>query len=78
MRLVDIAEHQYIPEREFRLMLQQLLLDRATKKNLHFKDIKNNSIDIYYLSTNNGTLYITFLELNDQNKKPPSSLQRRR
>jgi hypothetical protein len=41
----------------------------SSKKNLHFKDIKNNSIDIYYLSTNNGTLYITFLELNDQNKK---------
>ena len=34
MRLVDIAEHQYIPEREFQLMLQQLLLDRATKKNI--------------------------------------------
>ena len=41
----------------------------SSKKNLHFKDVKNNSIDIYYLSTNNGTLYITFLELNDQNKK---------
>ena len=34
MRLVDTAEHQYIPEREFQLMLKQLLLDRATKKNI--------------------------------------------
>ena len=34
IRLVDIAEHQYIPEKEFQLMLQQLLLDRATKKNI--------------------------------------------
>ena len=34
MRLVDIAEHQYLPSREFDLMLQQLLLDRSTKKNI--------------------------------------------
>ena len=34
MRLVDIAEHQYIPERDFQMMLKQLLLDRATKKNI--------------------------------------------
>lgn len=34
MRLVDIAEHQYIPRRDFDLVLKQLLLDRATRKNI--------------------------------------------
>ena len=41
----------------------------SIKKHLKFKEINNNSIDIYYLSTNNGTFYLTFLELNAQTEK---------
>ena len=41
----------------------------SIKKNLKFKNINDKSIDIYYLSTNNGTLYLTFLELNPQSEK---------
>ena len=41
----------------------------SIKKNLKFKDINDKSIDIYYLSTNNGTFYLTFLELTAQTEK---------
>ena len=41
----------------------------TVKKNLNFKNLDSKTIEIYYLSTNNGTLYLTFLELNDQTSK---------
>ena len=41
----------------------------SVKKHLNFKNLDNKTIEIYYLSTNNGTLYLTFLELNEQTSK---------
>ena len=41
----------------------------STKKHLDFKKLDNKSIEIYYLSTNNGTLYISFLELTEKASK---------
>jgi hypothetical protein len=35
----------------------------SVKKSLNFKNEKNGTIDIYYLSTNNGTLYLSFVEV---------------
>ena len=41
----------------------------SSKKHLDFKKLDNKSIEIYYLSTNNGTLYISFLELTEKTSK---------
>ena len=41
----------------------------SSKKHLDFKKLDNKSIEIYYFSTNNGTLYLTFLELSEQTEK---------
>ena len=41
----------------------------SSKKHLNFKNLDNKTIEIYYLSTNNGTLYLTFLELNEKSSK---------
>ena len=41
----------------------------SSKKHLDFKKLDNKSIEIYYLSTNNGTLYISFLELTEKASK---------
>ena len=41
----------------------------SSKKHLDFKKLDNKSIEIYYLSTNNGTLYISFLELTQKTSK---------
>jgi ribosomal protein S3AE len=41
----------------------------SSKKHLNFKIVNGKKIEIYYLSTNNGTLYLTFLELDDQIEK---------
>ena len=51
-------------------LISQIKTEISTvKKHLNFKNLDNKTIDIYYLSTNNGTLYLTFLELNDQTSK---------
>ena len=51
-------------------LISQIKTEISTvKKHLKFKNLDNKTIDIYYLSTNNGTLYLTFLELNDQTSK---------
>ena len=51
-------------------LISQIKTEISTvKKHLYFKNLDNKTIDIYYLSTNNGTLYLTFLELNDQTSK---------
>ena len=41
----------------------------SSKKHLDFKKLDNKSIEIYYLSTNNGTLYISFLELTERSSE---------
>ena len=41
----------------------------SSKKHLDFKKLDNKSIEIYYLSTKNGTLYISFLELTEKTSK---------
>ena len=51
-------------------LISQIKTDISTKKkSLKFKNINNKSIEIYYLSTNNGTLYLSFLELNERTEK---------
>jgi len=51
-------------------LISQIKTEISTvKKHLNSKNLDNKTIDIYYLSTNNGTLYLTFLELNDQTSK---------
>lgn len=42
---------------------------RAVKKHINFKNDSNKSIDIYYLSTNNGILYLSFIEITSSNSK---------
>ena len=58
-----------IEEKSSELISQIKTEISSVKKHLDFKKLDNKSIEIYYLSTNNGTLYLTFLELNDQNSK---------
>lgn len=41
----------------------------SIKRHLNFKKETNKSIEIYYLSTNNGTLYLSFIELNEKTSK---------
>ena len=51
-------------------LISQIKTEISTKKkSLKFKNINNKSIEIYYLSTNNGTLYLSFLELNEETEK---------
>ena len=42
---------------------------RSVKKHINFKNDSNKSIDIYYLSTNNGILYLSFIEITSSNSK---------
>ena len=45
-------------------LISQIKTENITvKKSLNFKNEKNGTIDIYYLSTNNGTLYLSFVEV---------------
>ena len=45
-------------------LISQIKTENITvKKSLNFKKEKNGTIDIYYLSTNNGTLYLSFVEV---------------
>ena len=43
--------------------------NRSVKKKLNFKNDPNKTIDIYYLSTNDGILYLSFIELSSSNMK---------
>ena len=42
---------------------------RSVKKHINFKNDSNKSIDIYYLCTNNGILYLSFIEITSSNSK---------
>ena len=45
-------------------LISQIKTENITvKKSFNFKNEKNGTIDIYYLSTNNGTLYLSFVEV---------------
>ena len=45
-------------------LISQIKTENITvKKSFNFKKEKNGTIDIYYLSTNNGTLYLSFVEV---------------
>ena len=43
--------------------------NKSVKNHINFKTDSNRTIDIYYLSTNLGTLYIAFIELSSENSK---------
>ena len=43
--------------------------NKSVKKHINFKNDTNKSIDIYYLSTNNGILYLSFIEILSSNSK---------
>jgi len=51
-------------------LISQIKTENITvKKSLNFKNQKNGTIDIYYLSTNNGTLYLSFVEVTSSMSK---------
>ena len=44
-------------------------VNRSIKNHLNFQNDSKRSIEIYYLSTNSGTLYLSFIEINSENSK---------
>ena len=51
------------------LLTQIKTENKSVKKHINFKNDTNKSIDIYYLSTNNGILYLSFIEITSSNSK---------
>lgn len=44
-------------------------VNKSIKNHFNFKNDLNKTIEIYYLSTNNGILYLSFIELSSENAK---------
>lgn len=42
---------------------------KTLKKHINFKNDSKKSLEIYYLLTNSGTLYLVFTELSQENSK---------
>jgi len=44
-------------------------VNKSIKNHFNFKNDSNKTIEIYYLSTNSGTLYLSFIELTSESSK---------
>ena len=44
-------------------------VNKSIKNHFNFKNDSNKTIEIYYLSTNTGTLYLSFIELTSESSK---------
>ena len=44
-------------------------VNKSFKNHFNFKNDSNKTIEIYYLSTNSGTLYLSFIELTSESSK---------
>ena len=51
------------------LMTQIKTETKSVKTHIHFKNDSKKSIEIYYLCTNSGTLYLAYIELTTENSK---------
>ena len=58
-----------IEDKSKELLVQLKPENKSVKKHINFKNDTNKSIEIYYLSTNSGTLYLSFIELNSKISK---------
>jgi hypothetical protein len=58
-----------IEDKSKELLVQIKPENKSVKKHINFKNDSNKSIEIYYLSTNSGTLYLSFIELNSKTSK---------
>ena len=58
-----------IEDKSKELLVQIKPENKSVKKHINFKNDTNKSIEIYYLSTNSGTLYLSFIELNSKTSK---------
>ena len=69
---VEIKNSSYKKEIENKskeLLVQLKPENKSVKKHINFKNDTNKSIEIYYLSTNSGILYLSFIELNSKISK---------
>ena len=67
--LKKISFKKEIEDKSKELLKQIKPENKSIKKHINFQNELNKSIEIYYLSTNNGTLYLSFIELTSQNSK---------
>jgi hypothetical protein len=58
-----------IEDKSKELMTQIKTETKSVKKHIHFKNDSKKSIEIYYLCTNSGTLYLAYIELTTENSK---------
>jgi len=65
----DSALKTEIENKSKELMSQIKTENKNIKNHINFKTESNRTIEIYYLSTNQGILYLTFLEISSENSK---------
>ena len=65
----DSALKTEIENKSKELMSQIKTEYKNIKNHINFKTESNRTIEIYYLSTNQGILYLTFLEISSENSK---------
>jgi len=65
----DSALKTDIENKSKELMSQIKTENKNIKNHINFKTDSNGTIEIYYLSTNKGILYLTFLEISSENSK---------
>ena len=68
-QLINSAIKKELEDKSKELIPTIQTVNRSIKNHLNFQNDSNKSIEIYYLSTNSGTLYLSFIEINSENSK---------